>query len=124
MTHFFHKHDRVGRLVYFEVLNAPRDAFKTLKSQGWSVDHVIEHMMFNNEFCYRHLVKDYDDEGVTPKLSGQLVKIMDIQNLGLGDIGGDVSAYFNKISVMGKNYPERLDKSKRKMVKLVKCNLR
>ena len=35
---------------------------------------------------------------------------MDIQSLGLGDIGGDVSDYFNKVASMGKNYPERLDR--------------
>ena len=35
---------------------------------------------------------------------------MDIQSLGLGDVGGDVSRYFNMVSQMGKNYPERLDK--------------
>ena len=35
---------------------------------------------------------------------------MDIQSIGLGDVGGDVSEYFKKIGAMGKNYPERIDK--------------
>lgn len=110
IEHYYHKRDRAGRLIYIEVLNGPRNAFKALREKGWSVDDVVEHMIFQNEYLYRTLLDDYDFEGVSPKPSGQIIKIMDIQNLGLGDIGGDVSSYFNKISVLGKNYPERLDK--------------
>ena len=40
----------------------------------------------------------------------QLIKVMDIRSLGLSDCGGDVRNYFNLVSVMGKNFPERIDK--------------
>jgi len=110
IEHFYHKRDRLGRLVYYEVLNSPRSAFRALRAKGWSVDDVVAHMMFLNEYAFRELLEDYDEEGVPPKSTGQLIKIMDIQNLGLGDIGGDVSSYFNKQSALGKNYPERMDK--------------
>jgi hypothetical protein len=71
---------------------------------------VIDHMVFINELTYREIVGDYDEEGSTPRTDGQMIKVMDIQSLGLSDVGGDVSAYFNKIAAMGKHYPERLDK--------------
>ena len=40
--------------------------------------------------------------GVEPTKTGQLIKVMDIQSIGLGDVGGDVSEYFKKIGAMGK----------------------
>jgi len=101
ITHFFHKRDRAGRMVYYEVLNGPQGAFRALKAKGVSVDDVIDHMVFINELTYREIVKDYDEETSVPRIDGQMVKIMDIQSLGLGDVGGDVSAYFNKIAVSG-----------------------
>ena len=110
IEHFFHKRDRSGRIVYYEVLRNPRVAFKSLKEKGWSVEDVVEHMCFVNEATYRKIVDDYDEIGVEPTTRGQMIKVMDIQSLGLGDVGGDVSAYFNRVSILGKNYPERLDK--------------
>lgn len=56
------------------------------------------------------MLKDYDDEGSVATPTGQMIKVMDVASLGMSDVGGDVSAYFNKIGVMGKHYPERLDK--------------
>jgi len=50
IQHYFHKRDRNGRIVYYEVLNAPQACFRSLKDKGWSLDDVIEHMMFINEF--------------------------------------------------------------------------
>jgi len=50
IQHYFHKRDRTGRVVYYEVLNAPQACFRALKAKGWRVDDVIEHMMFINEF--------------------------------------------------------------------------
>jgi hypothetical protein len=38
ITHFFHKRDRAGRMVYYEVLNGPQSTFKALKAKGWTVD--------------------------------------------------------------------------------------
>ena len=35
---------------------------------------------------------------------------MDIKSLGLSDCGGDVRSYFNGVSVIGKNFPERIDR--------------
>lgn len=110
LTHYYHKRDKTGRLVYYEALNAPRRAFRELARQGVSVDDVINHMVFMNEFCYNQLGTDYDQEGSEPTEAGQIIKIMDIQSLGLSDVGGHVSEYFKKIGLMGKNYPERIDK--------------
>ena len=56
------------------------------------------------------MVKDYDEEGKPSKATGQLIKIMDVQKLGLSDCGGDLAAYFNRWVLVGKNYPDRLDK--------------
>jgi hypothetical protein len=79
IEHFYHKRDRAGRLVYYEVLNSPRVAFRSLRDKGWSVDDVVEHMTFLSEYSFRELLEDYDEVGVAPKPSGQLIKIMDIQ---------------------------------------------
>eukprot|EP00619_Florenciella_sp_RCC1007_P013275 CAMPEP_0205913912 /NCGR_PEP_ID=MMETSP1325-20131115/6873_1 /ASSEMBLY_ACC=CAM_ASM_000708 /TAXON_ID=236786 /ORGANISM="Florenciella sp., Strain RCC1007" /LENGTH=322 /DNA_ID=CAMNT_0053280873 /DNA_START=17 /DNA_END=985 /DNA_ORIENTATION=- len=109
-THFYHKRDKQGRMVYYEALNSPRNAFKELKTHGIGVDDVVQHMTFMTEFTHRVLNDDYDEVGKEPLKTGQLIKIVDIQSLGLGDVGGDVSQYFNKIGALGKNYPERIDK--------------
>jgi hypothetical protein len=79
IEHYYHKRDRMGRLVYIEVLNSPRLAFQSLREKGWGVEDVVEHMMFLNEYAFRELLEDYDEEGVQPKPTGQLIKIMDIQ---------------------------------------------
>jgi hypothetical protein len=110
IQHYFHKRDRRGRVVYYEVLDAPQAAFRSLEAKGWSLDDVVEHMIFVNEFMYREVLQDYDEEGCAATPSGQMVKVMDVSRLGLGDVGGAVSAYFHKVGVMGKHYPERLDK--------------
>lgn len=56
------------------------------------------------------MLNDYDAEGRAATSTGQMVKVMDVAKLGLGDVGGDVSAYFHKLGILGKHYPERLDK--------------
>ena len=57
--HYYHKRDRSGRLVYYEVLNQPRKAFKGLYKRGISVDDVVAHMTFINEYTHKVLNTNY-----------------------------------------------------------------
>ena len=59
ISHYYHKRDRYGRLVYYEVLDHPRRAFRNLHQRGISVEDVVEHMTFVNEYTHQIMNSNY-----------------------------------------------------------------
>ena len=103
--------DRLGHPVEVLVLNSPASTFKNLASRGITTDAVVAHQTFVHEFMWKEHFCDDDVPGVCPNPCASTLKIVDVQAVGLGDVGGLVADYFKKMQVLNRNYPERMYKT-------------
>jgi hypothetical protein len=73
-------------------------------AQGISLDDALMHQVFLTEYLWKVT-------GSRPYPKGRTLKILDLNSISLGDIGGDVFAFLKKTgSIIGDNNPERLYK--------------
>mmetsp|Transcript_15415 Transcript_15415/g.27229 ORF Transcript_15415/g.27229 Transcript_15415/m.27229 type:complete len:549 (-) Transcript_15415:141-1787(-) len=110
-SHFITGRDKMGHPIYVDVIKSPNVQFRQLKRRGVTVDDVVDHMIFLNEWMWRRLLDDYDEVGSTPRKEAYLLKIVDMQGIGMADTWGDTYLYFQKLSALNKHYPERMFKT-------------
>mmetsp|Transcript_61537 Transcript_61537/g.169102 ORF Transcript_61537/g.169102 Transcript_61537/m.169102 type:complete len:694 (-) Transcript_61537:218-2299(-) len=109
--HFIAGVDKLGHPIYVDVIKSPNVVFRELKSKGVTVDDVIDHMIYLNEWMWRRWLDDYDGVGTKPDSRAYLLKIVDMQSIGMADTWGDTYDYFQKLSALNKHYPERMYKT-------------
>lgn len=97
--HWFHMRSKEGYSVYIE--RSSKIDLKSLKAAGVSLEDLLYHYRFITEFMWVYLNKT-----VPPK--GRGVSIIDIEGMGMKDVGGEVLDFIKKASKFtGDHYPER-----------------
>lgn len=99
---FYHKHSLEGHALYFE--QPTKADLAGLQANEINVPMLVRHYMFQTEFLYR-VLHPYDRDG-------KCVTVVDLEGLGIGDIGGDPFAFFRAASALcQQHYPERCAKT-------------
>lgn len=98
--HFFHGSSKAGHPVYYEQLGKINIA--RLRENGVTVERLLRYYVFLTEYLWNE---------IEPDPNGQLVTILDLEGVGLKDLGGEALDFMKQASkIVQEHYVERCHK--------------
>lgn len=101
IRHFFHGRDKHGHPVYYERPGLI-DVGK-LKEKGLTDEDLTNHYIFNNEYVWKHISPDVDQENWSKSIT-----VLDMKGIGYRDVYGDGMKLVQSVTkIMQTHYPGR-----------------
>lgn len=97
-TQYYHKHDKLNRIVYIE---RPKDIkLAELRKAGIGMPELLFHYRYITEYLWQVLDQDEDE--------GRIFSILDMKGIGLTDFVGEVIEFTKQATgIIQSHYPER-----------------